>query len=833
LRIATNFFSMSFDFKALLPHLAAVVFFIVAAGLYFSPQFSGKVIPQGDIINYKGMAQEAVAYEEATGEQTLWTNSMFGGMPTYQIRTVSNGNLLKNVAPVLKLWIPDPAGRVIAGMIGFYLLMILLGVSPWLGVAGAIAFGFTTNSFVLYEAGHLTKLAAINYLPLIAAGLLMAFRGKYLLGGIIFGIGAGLDLGANHVQMTYYFFLTVLFLGIAELIKTIKKNNWAHFGKAAAALVIGGVLAIGTAASNLMVTYEYAADTMRGKPILEKAAGREASSSSETDGLEFSYAMQWSNGTIDLFAGFIPGVAGGGSVEPTARSSAYGKAITRLGARLPETFDAPLYWGNLPFTSGPIYFGAVVVFLFVLGLFLVDGPVKWWIGLGTLFTLLLSLGDNFMALNGFLFDYFPLFNKFRTPNSVLSVTAVLLPIVGMLALDRIRSGKIAKDKILRALYLSLGITGGIALIFLVAGSSLFDFTSAADASRINQMLGGQGTPDMVNSLTRSLQETRMELMQSDSLRSLILVLLSGGLIWAFVQEKIKFPVLAVGIIVLSLYDLVGVNLRYVNHDDFQRPSNYAANFNPRPVDQQIKQDPDPHYRVMDYTVPSFESARTSYHHKTIGGYHAAKLQRAQDLIDRHLSPQGKPPTQQVFDMLNTKYFILPGQDGQPQAQQNPNALGNGWFADSLVIVNSNNAEIDALAAVDLSRVAVVHQDFSDYVQGVQPAGRGTISLTEYEPNSLSYQVSAPAEGLALFSEMWYGPDKGWQAYLDGEAVAHIRANYALRALRIPAGQHEVKFVFDPPTYKTGTLISSISSLLLLLALLGLIVQYIRGRMAKA
>lgn len=811
---------MTFNFKSLIPHLAALAIFALSAIVYFSPQFSGKVIPQGDIISYRGMSAELRKHQEETGEKTLWTNSMFGGMPTYQIQTISAGNYIKPLEKVARLGLKAPAGQIIAGMFGFYLLMVLLGVNSWLSIAGAIAFGFCTNNFVLYEAGHVTKLAAITYLPILTSGVLLAFRKQYLLGGLIFGIGSALDLGANHIQMTYYFFLTLLIYGVAQLITAIRTKTMAHFGKASAALLVGGLLAIGSTASNLYVTYEYAKDTMRGEPILERAANTEATSSSETDGLEYGYAMQWSNNTLDLFAGFIPGVAGGSLAEPTSRSSAYGKAMTRLGARLPAEFDAPLYWGALPFTSGPIYFGAVVVFLFVLGLFLVDGPIKWWVGLGALLTALLSLGDNFSTFNRLLFDYLPLFNKFRTPNSVLSVTAVLLPIVGILGLQRILDGDLPKKKVLRSLYISLGITGGIALFFALLGSSMFEFTSETDGARIARMLGGQGDQNTINSLINGLIDTRMELMQADSFRSLLLVIIAAGLIYGVVQQKIKWTIMSGGLIALILFDLASVNTRYVNKDDFQRLTSYQQLFAERPVDTQILRDPDPHYRVMDMTVSSFESAQPSYHHKTIGGYHAAKLQRYQDLIDRHMRPTQGAPTQAVFDMLNAKYFILLGQGGEPQAQKSPSAYGNAWLVDSIATAASNNAEIDALKTVPLNRAAVVHQEFSDYLNGLSLSGAGTISLTEYLPNRLTYQSSTDQDELAVFSEIWYGPDKGWQAYVDGEAVPHIRANYALRALKIPAGQHKIEFVFAPQTYKVGKAVSTISSLLLLLGLLG-------------
>lgn len=816
---------MPFDFKRLFPHLLALGIFIVLSLVYFFPQLEGKVVPQGDMTVYYGMSQELREYQDRTGETTLWTNAMFGGMPTYQIQTVTEGNLLYQIDKVLRLGIDPPAGQFLVAMLGFYILLLLLGVNPWVSIAGSLLFGFTTNNLVLFEAGHVSKLKAIAYFPLVAAGIILAFRRRYLLGGIVFGLGLGLNLTANHVQMTYYLFLTLLIYGIAQLVFAIRQGALADFGKATAALVVGGLLAIGSTASNLLPTYEYSADTMRGEPILARDGGGEVQSSSETEGLAWDYAMSWSNGFIDLFASYIPGVAGGGSQEPVERSSAYGQALTRLGANLPEEFAAPLYWGALPFTSGPIYFGAAAVFLFVLGLFLVKGPVKWWLAGGVLLTLLLSMGKNLEAFNRFFFDFVPLYNKFRTPNSVLSVAAFLVPLLGLLAVHRIISGQVTREEIARALKLSAGITGGVALFFIVLGGSFFTFSSAGDAQTINQLLGGQAPADVSQQILSALQETRRGLMVDDALRSLLFVGLCSGLLYLFLKDKLSVTWLAVGLGAVALFDLWGVGKRYVGTDDFQPRRNYEAQFQPRPVDQQILEDPDPNYRVFDLSINTFNSSSSSYFHKTIGGNHAAKLQRYQDVIDRYLA-QGNQP---VLNMLNTRYFIVPGQDGQPVLQRNPNALGNAWLVDSIVTVATANAEIDAIGTIDPATTAVVHQEFQPAVQGFDPSGEGSITLSAYEPNHLVYQYNSPGEQLAVFSEIWYGPNKGWQVTIDGEPADPIRVNYLLRGLRVPAGEHTIEFRFDPAIYRAGVTISWIASSLLLLLLIGYIVwQWRRG-----
>lgn len=796
-------------FNKLLPYVSAVLLFLAISISYFYPQFQGQVMPKGDLTQWRGMVQEMKNYEEETGKEVLWTNSMFGGMPTYQIDSIRKGNGLTWVEKIARLGIPSPAGHFFLAMLSFFVMLVVLRVNPWLAIVGAIGFGLTTNSLTIYEAGHISKFMALLYLPLVVAGMILAFRKQYLLGGAIFALGTGLNLWASHPQMSYYFVLTTVFFGVAELAKSIREKQVPEFLKAAGTLVVGGLLALGSTASNILPTLEYAEDTMRGKPILETQGPIDPSNSSQTEGLAWDYAMAWSNGTIDLFSSFIPGVAGGGTGEPISRNSEIGQDLTRRGANLPQTFGAPLYWGALPFTSGPIYFGAVIFFLFLMGVMLVKGPVKWWLALGTLFTFMLSMGANLEWFNRPIFDLVPLYNKFRTPNSVLGVASVLIPALGLLAINRIVKGEVSNKEVMRSLMISGGILGGICLFFLLLGPSMFDFTHPRDAQNAQTF-----QPELLKSMRQSL-------MQSDAFRSLALIALSVAGIWAFINNKIDKKWLILGLGALTIFDLWGVGRRYINAESFQPESQYQASFSPRPVDTQILQDPDPHYRVLDLTEPTFESTKTSYYHKSIGGYHAAKLQRYQDIIDRQIL-QGN---QGVLDMLNTKYFIQAGPDGQAVAQQNPGALGNAWFVDSIRMVSDANAEISALSNINPGRTAIVHQEFSDYVNGFDPSPNGSINLTEYTPDKLTYQSNSTSEQLAVFSEVWYGPDKGWNAYIDGEPVDHIRVDYILRALRIPSGQHTITFEFAPGVYKAGVAISLISSLIIILGVLGIAGYY--------
>ena len=783
-------------FQRFLPHLAAAGIFLLVSIIYFLPQIQGKVVPAGDIVQFQGMSKEIRDFKAKTGERSLWTNSIFGGMPTYQIDSAQPSNMMHYVEKASNLFIPRPIGYFFAMALMFYLFMVYMKVNPWISVIGALAFSFSAGNMTLFEAGHMTKLRVLASFGLIAMGMVMAFRKDYLKGGIIYALGIGLSLYANHIQMTYYFFLGLGIYVLIEIINQLKAGNGANLGKALLVLLIATGVGVGSSASKLWTTYEYAKDTMRGDPILT-SKGAAATSSSETKGLEWEYAMQWSNGWIDLASSIIPGAAGGGSQEEVGTSSALYKDLKRKGANIGKDFKAPLYWGGLPFTSGPYYFGAIFCFLFVLGLMNVKGSIKWWLAIVTLLMLLASLGKNFSALNKLLFDFFPMFNKFRTPNSILVVAGFFVPILGMLALSNILKGKDTKSMIQQT-FIAAGITGGICLIFGLLGTSMFDMTSPGD-SRLEQ----------AGYSLSALAKDRASLLRGDSFRSLILIALSAGLIWAYLTDKIKEVVLIAGIGVLAVGDVVTVAKRYVDSGDFVNKSKYENSFVERPVDKQILQDKDPHYRVFDLSINTFNSASSSYFHKTVGGYNAAKLQRFQDLIDYQISKNN----QGVLAMLNTKYVITQDQ----KAQKFP-AAGNAWTVSELKMVNTPNEEIESLTGFDPKQTAIVHKEYAEYVSGLQPSGAGTVSLTEYKPNHLSYTSNANAEELAVFSEVWYGPDKGWNAYIDGKPVEHIRVNYILRALKIPAGNHTIEFKFEPSSYYRGELITLILSILLVLGL---------------
>ncbi len=779
-------------------HLVAILSFFLACCVFFFPQFQGKKMTNsGDLRQWKGMVQELKEHKEKTGDDALWTNSMFGGMPAYYISLPGSSNLTGHIRDGLSLWLPSPAGRFMMGMLSFYILMLVLRVHPIIGIFGAILFSFSTNNLVLLNAGHVTKISTLMNAPLIIAGVIAAYRGRYLLGLVTFGIGMAINLRSDHPQMTYYLGLVMVIYVLIEFIKSIRSGQLAHFAKASGYMVVGLLLALGSFSNKMLPTLEYSADTMRGKPILTQS--NSGDSSSKVEGLAWDYAMRWSNGWIDLFPSFIPHFVGGSSGEHVSSKSGFAKELRRRGMNTRNGVQAPTYWGGLPFTSGPIYFGAVIFLLFFIGAFYLKGSLKWWVIAGSIFTFLISLGYNLEWFNKLLFDYFPVFNKFRTPNSVLSVTAIIIPLLAAVSLDQL----IKDDKVDFKKLLLPGV--GLAVFSLILGligPGFFDMSTPADAQYAQSGFD-----------TQILEDDRGDMMRSSCLRTFGYMMFALLGLWAYSKAYLKKEYLMIIIGLLGVVDQFFINFKYFTADDFTSQRASRSAFEQRPVDQQILQDPDIYYRVMDNTVDQRSSSAASYYHKTIGGMHAAKLQRYEDMLEYYITKGDMP----VLNMLNAKYIIYsPGQGAAAQVQRNTAALGNAWFVNKVTMVDNADAEIGAMKEFDPAGEAFVHKEFADYVGGWTGSKSGTIRLTSYKPDELIYETSSDSDQFAVFSEVWYGPDKGWNAYLDGQLVDHIRANYILRAMKVPSGNHTVKFVFEPSSYKTGNLISLICSGLLLL-----------------
>jgi hypothetical protein len=793
------------NFTKLAPFLAAIVIFVMIVMVYFSPLLEGQKIKQHDIAQWKGMSKEIVDFRTKTGEEPLWTNSMFGGMPAYQISVQYKANLVKYIDQLFKLGLPHPAGLTFLYFFGFFILLLVLGIDPWLCMAGAIAFAFSSYFFIILEAGHNSKAHAIAYMAPVLAGFILTYRGKYLAGGLLTALFLSLELLANHLQITYYLGLILVAFGISEFIFHVKEKNLKSFFMATAIVLAAGFIALGTNITNLVSTYQYGKETIRGKTELT------SEKENRTSGLDKDYATGWSYGIGESMTLLIPNVRGGASAGSVGVKSETYKVLKQNN--IPEASimqainNLPMYWGNQPIVSGPVYVGAILIFLFMLGLLIVENRYRWWLLAATVLSVMLAWGHNFMPLTDFFFTYMPGYNKFRSVSMTLVIAEFTIPLLGILALRKLFSDGADKKKLIRQLAYAAGITSFITLIFALLGASMFNFVSSQDAHYKDYF------PDWMMAAIRA---DRASMLTADAWRSFIYILLAATAIWAYLTSKLtKYPVFAI-LAVLILVDLWSVNKRYVNDNDFARKSQVNVPFQPSPADELIMKDNDPDYRVMNMMVSPFNDASNSYFHMSIGGYHGAKLRRYQELIEHHLSRNNM----NVYNMLNTKYFIIPGEDKQPAVQLNMQALGNAWFVNDVKLVKNADEEIDALTNFNPSETAVVDKRFEADLTGhiITKDTTGMIVLKEYKPNHLTYESNAGSDQLAVFSEIYYA--NGWNAYIDGKISPYFRANYVLRAMIVPAGNHKIEYKFEPKVYRTGEKISLASSLLLIVLLIG-------------
>lgn len=808
------------NLKSLYPHLLALILFIVIGYAYFPALFEGKIVHQSDISSWRGAANETIQYRDKTGEEPLWTNSMFSGMPTTMISTLYKGNYLDNLYSNLFAG-PRPASYLILALFSFYLLMLAFGVRPWLAFVGSLAFGFCSYNFQIMQVGHNAKMVAIALMPMVLASVVYAFRKNKWLGAVFFGITLSFQIMANHPQITYYLAFIILFYGIAQLYKAVKAKTLPAFFKTVSLLVVAVILAAATNVNHLWPTWEYSKYTMRGGSELTLNQTNQTKG-----GLDKEYATAWSYGIDETLNLLIPNFKGGASGGALSKDSETYKFLKSAGASNSEQIikQLPLYWGSQAFTAGPMYMGAIAIFLFILGLVLIKGPMKWWIVGISLLALFLGWGRNFMFLSGFFYDYVPLYNKFRVPSMMLVVLQLTIPLLGFYTLNKIINGDFDKKTLIKALKISLGITGGVCALFALLPGLAGSFTSPADGQY----------PDWIQ---QYLPQDRKSLLSSDAFRSLAFVLLAGVVIWAWVIQKIKGQHVAIIIGLLILTDMWTVDKRYLNNDHFVQQREFNNQYQPRPVDKAILADKDPNYRVLDLSVNTFNDSHTSYHHKTIGGYSAAKLQRYQDIIDYFIFPElqilqsstslstmeDNLSKQKVLNMLNTKYIIIPEYNAPIN---NKYAYGNAWFVKDYELVNTPDEELLSLKQIDPRESAVISKDFESIIQdkGFNYDENATIELSSYAPNKLEYKTSAANEQLAVFSEIYY--PKGWNVYVDGNKTDLLRADYILRAVIIPAGEHTVTFEFKPESYYIGARVSAISSSLLLLALLGGIIFYV-------
>ena len=821
--------------KRLIPDMVAVVLFAVISFAYFCPAVTeGRILSQHDSVAGIGAGQESKEYMERTGERTRWTNSIFGGMPTYQMSpSYDSTDMLKGIENLYHLYLPTYVWYVFVMLLGFYILLRAFDFKVWMATLGAIIWAFSSYFFIIIAAGHIWKLITLAYIPPTIAGMVWCYRGKCLVGGLVTALFVALQIMSNHVQMTYYFLFVMLFMVIAYGVQAFRENTLAFYLKRTGVLIVAGLLGVCINLSNLYHTYEYSKESMRGKSELVKE-----NSANQTDsGLERDYITQWSYGIGETFSLLVPNVKGGASVPLAANEKAMEKANPMYGSIYSQLGQ---YWGEQPGTSGPVYVGAFVVFLFILGLFIVKGPMKWALLAATVLSILLSWGKNFMGFTDFFIDYVPMYNKFRAVSSILVIAEFTIPLLAMLALKEVVSTPtIIKDR-KKDFLISFGLTGGLALLFAIFPRVFFpSYVSTMEMNALQSIPADQLMPLLAN-----LEEMRMSLFTSDALRSFFIILIGVNLILAYGMGKLKQNVLIGALAVLCLVDMWDVNKRYLYDEQFVEKEVQTQGFQQTETDKFILEDEALDYRVLNLATNTFNENNTAYWHKSVGGYHAAKLRRYQEMIEEHISGEMQglykavadaggemeklnPAEFPVLNMLNTRYFIFPLQGGQTVPLDNPFALGNAWFVDEVQYVDDANEEIEAIHGFNPLQTAVVDKKFETLVKAVPSDSTATIELVSYEPNYLKYEVNSDKGGTVVFSEIYY---PGWQSSIDGEEAPHGRANYILRAMNVPAGKHVVEFKFDPDSLHVTETIAFIA--LGLLALMAIVVIFLKVKACR-
>lgn len=817
--------------KRIIPDIVAIVVFAIISFAYFYPAVTeGRILSQHDSVAGIGAGQEGKEYLERTGERTRWTNSIFGGMPTYQMApSYDSTDWLKGIENLYHLYLPTYVWYVFVMLLGFYILLRAFNFKVWMAGLGAIVWAFSSYFFIIIAAGHIWKLITLAYIPPTIAGMVLCYRGKLLLGGLVTALFVALQISSNHVQMSYYFLFVMLFMAIAYGVQAFRENALASYGKRTGVLVLAGLLGVCINLSNLYHTYEYSKESMRGKSELVK----ENAANQTSSGLERDYITQWSYGIGETFSLLVPNVKGGASVPLAANEKAMEKANPMYGSIYSQLGQ---YWGEQPGTSGPVYVGAFVVFLFILGLFVVKGPMKWALLAATILSILLSWGKNFMGFTDFFIDYVPMYNKFRAVSSILVIAEFTIPLLAMLALKEVVSHPQLLQERRKDFWISLGLTGGLALLFAMLPKVFFSsYVSTMEMNALQSIPANQLVPLLAN-----LEEVRMSLFTSDAWRSFFIILIGAGLVWAYGMGKLKQTALIGALAVLCLVDMWDVNKRYLYDDQFVDKQVQTQGFQQSETDKMILADEALDYRVLNLASNTFNENNTAYWHKSIGGYHAAKLRRYQEMIEEHISgemnglfqsvadaggemEQLDPAEFPVLNMLNTRYFIFPLQGGQTIPLKNPFALGNAWFVNEVEYVNNANEEIAAIHGLDPIQKAIVDKKFEAQVKPMPADSTATISLLAYEPNYLKYEVNTEKGGTVVFSEIYY---PGWQSTIDGEEAPHGRANYILRAMNVPAGKHVVEFKFDPTSLHVTENIAFISlGLLALLAIITIVMKF--------
>lgn len=814
--------------KTSLPHLIAVLLFTVISFAYFFPVLEGRKINAHDTKVYEGSSKEISDYRDKYGSEPLWTNSMFSGMPAYLISVKYPGNLFKHLDNFLKSF-KTPVAALFLSMLGFYIMLLLFGINPWLAMVGAIAYGFSSYLFVSLSAGHNTKVYAMAYMAPVIGSVVYSFRKNLFAGASLFALFLALQIMANHFQITYYTGIIVLVFGIFELVNAIKSKTVPAFLKTFGLLVVAALIAFSVNFASLYSTWEYSKESTRGKSELSKVAG------TNQKGLDPEYITQWSYGIGESLTFLIPNLKGG-ATAPFDNDSETVKALRKnnMGQAQSQLYR---YWGKQPNTSGPVYFGAVVLFLFVLGLFIVKGREKWWILTAALLSLLLSWGKNFMPLTYLFIDFFPGYDKFRAVSMTLVMAGVLVPLLGALALREISEGTVNREKAVRSVLLAALITGGLAFIFFLMPGLAGSFLRPDE----------QALPDSASWIREAMVADRKMMLRADALRSVIFIAGAAVLIWFYLKNRIKPAYALFGLTALFLVDQMPVDARYLGSSNFETKRAAANSFAPSAADKEILSD-EGEFRVLNLTVSVFNDASTSYHHQSIGGYSGAKMKRYQELIETSLTDdinalitslrgattmgdsEGVLENLGTLNMLNTRYIIL---DPGSAPLLNRYALGNAWLVDRVTLVENADAELEAIKTINPKSEAVADRRFAEMIPVSETPGApgDTIWLASYEPNLLTYKTELSAARVAVFSEIYY--KYGWKAFIDDNPADHFKADYVLRGMAIPAGSHTVTFRFEPESYKIGNKVSLAGSLLLLLLLILAAMPLLKPRRGEA
>jgi hypothetical protein len=822
--------------KKCLPDVLAVLLFAVLAFAYFFPaDIEGRILYRHDASAGRGAGQEGIEYLQKTGERSRWTNALFGGMPTYQMApSYGSTDLLTKAVNAYHLWLPENVWFVFAYLLGFYILLRAFDFRQHLAVLGSIIWAFSTYFLIIIAAGHIWKVWALAYLPPLIAGLVLAYRGKYLWGLLLTAVFTAFEINANHVQMTYYYLFIILALVIAWLVEAVQQKQMARFLKATAVCVVGATIGLCINLSNLYHTWEYSKESMRGKSELVK----QNSANQTSSGLDRDYITQWSYGIDETWTLLIPNAKGGASMPMSMNETAMKHANPDYASIYDQIGQ---YWGEQPGTSGPVYVGAFVMLLFILGLFIVKGPVKWALLAATILSILLSWGKNFMGFTDFFLDYVPMYAKFRTVASILVIAEFTIPLLAMLALKELLNGEVKKEKLRVPLLVSFALTGGMALLFSLMPETFFGSFISSSEMRALQSLPAEHIQPLIANLT----EMRQAVFTADALRSFYIILVGTGILLACLYGKLKKEYTVGILLVLCLVDLWTVNKRYLNDEMFVPKSEREAPQEKTQTDDLILRDETLDYRVLNLASNTFNENETSYYHKSIGGYHAAKLRRYQEMIEAYINPEMQKlfkavgeaagdMTQvngdsicPVLNMLNTRYFIFPLDGGQTVPIQNPYVYGNAWFVDQISYVNNANEELETVGKLDLRHQAVADARFKAQLgEAVVQDTASVVNITSYEPNRLKYEVNTGKGGVLVFSEIYY---PGWTVTVDDQPAELGRVNYILRAIHLQPGKHQVELAFFPKSVSVTETVAYIAFVLLLLIAVGIVFIEYRNR----